>query len=124
MLKILLVEDDELMRGSLRLGLTRAGHAVTEAENGKQALEAFRNQRPDIVVTDLIMPEVEGLETIKTIRTMDTVVKIIAMSGGGRMGPENYLPMAKCLGANHLLYKPFPIIDLLALLKSPSKIKT
>lgn len=107
MASILLVEDDEQLRSMLRIVLDRAGHEVQEAGNGKEALEIYSRRPTDLIVTDIVMPDKEGLETILEFRRSYPDVKIIAMSGGGRTGAQNYLELAKKLGADHILTKPF-----------------
>jgi DNA-binding response OmpR family regulator len=107
MASILLVEDDEQLRSMLRIVLDRAGHEVQEAGNGKEALEIYNRRPTDLIVTDIVMPDKEGLETIMEFRRSYPDVKIIAMSGGGRTGAQNYLQLAKKLGADHILTKPF-----------------
>lgn len=107
MASILLVEDDEQLRPMLKLVLERVGHEVQEAGNGIEALEIYRRHPTDLVVTDLVMPDKEGLEIIMELRRTYPDVKIIAMSGGGRTGVQNYLELAKKLGADHILTKPF-----------------
>jgi len=104
---ILVVDDDtqvlEVMSEMLRL----EGHTVAVAENGQQAVEQIRDHRFDLVITDLIMPEKEGLETIADIRRQHRRMPIIAISGGGRVGPTDYLETARFIGANATLAKPF-----------------
>lgn len=107
MTRILLVDDDELLRRMLRLTLIKMGHVVIEAVNGNEALRLCQTEPPDIVLTDLIMPEKEGIETIRELRRLHPDVKIIAMSGGGRGSAKDYLVIAKRLGAAHTLNKPF-----------------
>ena len=107
MTRILLVDDDELLRRMLRLTLIKMGHVVIEAVNGNEALRLCQTEPPDIVLTDLIMPEKEGIETIREMRQLHPDVKIIAMSGGGRGNAKDYLVVAKRLGAAHTLNKPF-----------------
>ena len=107
MASILLVEDDEQLRSMLRIVLDRAGHEVQEAGNGKEALEIYNRRPTDLIVTDIVMPDKEGLETILEFRRIYPDVKIIAMSGGGRTGAQNYLQLAKKLGADYILTKPF-----------------
>jgi DNA-binding NtrC family response regulator len=82
--RTLLVEDDEAVRGILARTLVAAGYEVEEAANGEVALAAYRRQASDVVITDLVMPEKNGLEMIMEMRRLDPGVKIIAMSGGGR----------------------------------------
>ena len=108
MAKILLVDDEEELRTMLKIVLESAGHEVEVAGNGQEAVENYSRHPADLVVTDIVMPEKEGIETIVQLRKRYPNVKIIAMSGGGgRPGAQNYLEMAKKLGANHALPKPF-----------------
>lgn len=107
MANILLVEDEDQLRSLLKEVLESAGHAVYEARDGKSALNIFEFYLTDLVVTDLIMPEKEGLELIRELRRSQPDIKIIAMSGGGRNNAHDYLEMAKKFGAAILLEKPF-----------------
>jgi CheY-like chemotaxis protein len=113
--RILLVEDDDAVREILRKALVAAGHEVDEASNGDVALAAYRRQTADLVITDLVMPEKDGLETIMELRRIDPAVRIVAMSGGGRtLGPgQLYLESARALGARQILSKPFTVGALL-----------
>ena len=104
---ILLIEDDELLRSMLRAQLEEKGHIVTEACDGKQGLAEQTLVPADLVLTDLIMPEKEGIETIIELRKKWPGVKIIAMSGGGRMTATGYLSIARRVGAGAVLNKPF-----------------
>jgi len=113
MASILLVDDDEQLRPMLKMVLERAGHVVNEAGNGKEALVSYGRQQTELVVTDLVMPDKEGLETIMELRRTYPDLKIIAMSGGGRTGAANYLELAVKFGANHILNKPFSNQELL-----------
>jgi DNA-binding response OmpR family regulator len=113
MASILLVDDDEQLRSMLRIVLDRAGYQVQEASNGKEALDAFSRYPADLLITDIIMPDKEGLDTIMELRHSHPDLKIIAMSGGGRVSAQNYLGLAKMLGANLALAKPFSIQELL-----------
>lgn len=115
MATILLVEDDEGVRDILHKTLVAAGHDVEDAENGAVALAAYRRQPRDLVITDLVMPEKNGLETIMELRRLNPAVKIIAISGGGRnlgLG-ELYLDSARLFGAGKILAKPFTSAALL-----------
>jgi CheY-like chemotaxis protein len=112
MAKILLVEDEEQLRSMLKLVLLDAGHEVEEAGDGTQAYESYSQRPADLLLTDIIMPEKEGLETIMKFRKSYPDLKIIAMSGGGRTA-VNYLDVAKRLGARHVLAKPFSNKELL-----------
>lgn len=109
---ILVIDDDEALRRTLRRTLERAGHTVIEAGDGNRGLEVLRAERPALVVTDLVMPDRDGIETIQAIRAEFDGVKIIAMSGAGRMDPEERLTDAELLGADATLRKPFELRDL------------
>jgi CheY-like chemotaxis protein len=112
---ILLVEDDEGVRTVLHRALVAAGHEVEDAWNGDVALAAYRRQPRDLVITDLVMPEKNGLETIMELRRLNPEVKIIAISGGGRslgLG-QLYLESAQLFGAGRILAKPFTSAALL-----------
>jgi CheY-like chemotaxis protein len=112
MKRILLIEDDEALRSILRVSLEKMGHAVTEAVNGREAMSIFKKTAPNLVLTDLIMPEIEGLETIRAMRRAQPELKIIAMSGGGRSDARDNLKMAKNFGATAVFAKPFSLKEL------------
>ena len=114
MAHILVVDDEKDIRDMLKRMLEREEHVVTLAENGKQALKMIEAVDPEIIITDLIMPEKEGIETILEVRKRHPNIKIIAISGGGRVGPESYLKLAKSIGASHSLTKPFTHNELLS----------
>ena len=113
MANILLVEDEEQLRSMLRIVLENAEHEVREAGNGKEALESYGRHPVDLMVTDIVMPDKEGIETIMKVRDSYPHVKIIAMSGGGRTGAQNFLELAKKFGADYILAKPFSNKELL-----------
>lgn len=115
---ILLVEDDDYFRRVVHLVLQRAGYEVHEACNGEEALRRFAQLRVDLVVTDLVMPEKEGIETITELRKRNPAVPIIAMSGGGTIGANLYLQIASRLGAKRVLAKPFQNAELLEAVQS------
>ena len=104
---ILIVDDDDQFRIMLRQIFELAGHHVTEASNGKECISAYQEKHADLVVTDIFMPEKEGIETIIELRRIFPDVKIIAMSGGGCINKDDCLLMARCLGAKKILTKPF-----------------
>lgn len=110
--RILIIDDDDAFRTMLRLSLRRLGHEVEEAANGRQGLLRQRTEPADLVITDLIMPEKEGLETIRELRAEFPALKIIAISGGGRVNPRDFLKIAGLFGAQCTLEKPFSIADL------------
>ena len=104
---ILVIDDEESIRLLLRTLLEFEGYMVLEASDGIKGQRLYRNNPTDLVITDLIMPEKEGIETIRDLRREFPDIKIIAISGGGRIGPESYLKMARGLGALRTLRKPF-----------------
>src|SRR5688572_5949284 len=112
---ILIVDDDALMRDALHKTLVRAGYDVEDASGGTAALHAYRRQPCDLVITDIVMANGEGLETIRALRTLDAHVKIIAMSGGGAGKLDDYLELASRFGATRVLAKPFSGAEVLAL---------
>lgn len=107
MAEILVVDDEHLLRSTLRHTLEAAGHVVREAANGIEAIDAIKRHRPALVVMDILMPEKEGIETILDIRRQYGDIKIIAMSGGGRVGDTAVLTVAEKLGADRVIAKPF-----------------
>ena len=117
MARILVIDDDAQMRNMLRQMLESEGHTAAVAENGKEGLLQMRTHPFDLVITDLIMPEKEGIETIQELRKSYPDLKIIAISGGGRYGQLEYLPVAKKLGADSTLAKPFRKQELLEMME-------
>jgi len=107
MSRILVIDDDEIVRDTLRLVLTGAGHQVALAGDGKAGLKAFSELSPDLVITDILMPEKEGMETIGDIRRITGATPIIAISGGGRIGNMDFLAAAQHFGADRTFAKPF-----------------
>jgi PleD family two-component response regulator len=108
MSKILLVDDDETSRILLSSALKRAGHDVSGCINGRAALAACGERRFDIVVTDIHMPEMDGLELIRALRRNHSPIRILAISGGASNG-YNYLDAANKIGADRILPKPLNI---------------
>jgi DNA-binding NtrC family response regulator len=106
MIHILIIEDDIAVQEMLRKTLEREGYQVTTASNGRIGIREYHNQVFDVVITDLIMPEMEGMETIMSLKKDNPQVKIIAMSGGGLNNPDQYLEVAKKLGAAKTFEKP------------------
>lgn len=126
MAEILVVDDEPLLRSTLRHALEIAGHSVKEAANGVEALAAVSRQRPAVVILDILMPEKEGIETILDLRRKYDGIKIIAMSGGGRVGDTAFLAVAQRLGADRVIAKPFnrdqllnAVDDVLGLRRTP-----
>jgi DNA-binding NtrC family response regulator len=106
---ILLVDDDEQLRSMLRRALLRTGYQVHEAGNGRQALNLLAEASVQAVVTDIIMPDMEGIELILELRRSRPELPIVAMSAGGRIGPDSYLYLAERSGATRTIAKPFSI---------------
>ena len=105
--RILLIEDDPDALLAIEILLSQLGYQVETARNGREGLKMFRASAPDLVLTDIIMPEVEGIETIIAMRQLRPDAKIVAMSGGGPMNRESLLDMTVKLGATDSLAKPF-----------------
>lgn len=114
MATILLVDDDDALRTLLRRVLVRDGHVIVEAANGKEALERVREQTFDLMVTDLFMPQQDGLETILALRRMNAHLPVIAMSGGGSAAQFDMLRTASLFGAACVLMKPFRAEEVMA----------
>ena len=114
MAHILIIDDNDLVRAALVLLLTRDGHEVAEAVNGRDALALFRDDRPDLVVTDVIMPDKEGFETMREIREIAPGMKIIVISGGGSFPTQDILHLASGLGADETFAKPIDRSEFLA----------
>jgi DNA-binding response OmpR family regulator len=95
-----------------------AGYEVTEAGDGSEGIKLYREVRPDLVITDLVMPEKEGIETIVELRRDFPEVKIIAISGGNNNRSGSYLSMAEKLGAERTIGKPFKIPELLGAVRA------
>ena len=112
MARILVIDDDHAVRLTVQVFLERAGHEVICAADGEQGIRAFASESPQLIITDIIMPNKEGIEMIMQIRAKDATIPIIAMSGGGRVGNSDFLKMAARLGANEVLSKPFERQDL------------
>ncbi|MEX0741267.1 MAG: response regulator [Phycisphaeraceae bacterium] len=117
MARILLIDDDELLRGMVHKTLQRAGFEVVDACDGKVGLERMDEGHFDLVITDMVMPEQEGIETVLALRAKHPQLPILAISGGGRGKPGDYLAMASKLGAAGTLAKPFDNDELIAVVK-------
>jgi DNA-binding response OmpR family regulator len=111
---ILLVDDDDALRDALHRTLVGAGYEVADASGGTAALQAYQRQRYDLVITDIVMADGEGLDAIRALRKLDAQVKIIAISGGGTGKSADYLALAGWFGAMRVLAKPFSGEELLA----------
>jgi CheY-like chemotaxis protein len=110
---ILVIDDDETVRVVVHRVLEGAGHRVAGAANGELGVAAYRAAKPDLVITDVIMPEKEGMWVIRQIRGDGTATPILAMSGGGSVVSEDVLDIARRLGANETIAKPFTATELI-----------
>ena len=107
MARILVIDDEELARFTLREVLEEAGHEVVEATNGNEGIEHQKANPFDMVITDMIMPDKEGLETIVELKGAFPDLRIIAISGGGRTRNMDFLKLAGEFGADQIIFKPF-----------------
>ena len=111
MATILIIDDEEIIRALLRSALEAAGYEVTEAANGREGLELFRHRPMDLVITDIVMPELNGLDMLLELTREFLQAKVIAISGAG--GEKNVLDVARLLGARQTFEKPFSLPHLL-----------
>jgi DNA-binding response OmpR family regulator len=111
--RVLVVDDNPDVRFTICQILESHGYDVDSAQDGNEALVLFDNQLPDLVITDIIMPEQEGLGLIRNILARRTDAKILAVSGGGRIGKTDYLMLARRMGASAILPKPFEVEELI-----------
>jgi DNA-binding response OmpR family regulator len=122
MARILIIDDDNAMALTVERMLRRAGHEVLVAQDGRVGLKLFVKHRPPLVITDILMPEKEGLSTLREIKAIEPRTKVIAMSGSA-LAEYDVLDLAGKLGADKALAKPFRAADLIAavnaLLKPP-----
>ena len=122
--RILVIDDDGFYRGVIRRILEDGGHQVLETEDGREAVDLYRQFHPDVVVTDIFMPGMDGGEVIRALRAVDNQVKIVAVSGGGAFYDVDVLDMARKLGAAVILRKLDPKERILGevdrILKAPS----
>jgi DNA-binding response OmpR family regulator len=111
---VLVVDDDSRLLNLMSTAFTRAGYRTFSAKNGRVALQILRAAKPDLLVTDIVMPEMEGLATIREARSASPDTGVIAISGGGQYERhERFLNWAEGLGADEVLAKPFKISSLL-----------
>ena len=113
MCRILIIDDDEKVRRVLTKLLNRQGHSVATAPNGREGIRLCRAVVRDVVITDILMPENEGIEVICELKRGYPDMKVIAISGGGDLGYTDCLKYAELLGADFTLAKPFRAEDLL-----------
>ena len=113
MTRILVIDDDAEIRQVLRRILERADYEILEAADGNQGMHLIRTEGIDLVITDIIMPDKEGIETIRELQRDFPHIKIIAISGGGRINARHILDAARRFGVTHTLAKPFGPNELL-----------
>jgi len=109
---VCIIEDDELVRSHLADLLREGGHEVHEADSAETGIELIRAHKADVAVVDILMPDRDGLEAIGQLRRTRPDLRIVAISGGGRVGPQIYLDLAKQIGADASLVKPIAQADL------------
>jgi CheY-like chemotaxis protein len=114
---VLIVDDNADMRSFVKIVLERAGFEAQVAADGERALAAHRAHPVDVLITDIFMPERDGIELIHQFQSLFPQVKIIAMSGGGQVSKRDYLPFAADIGADLVLRKPFAADTLLSMLQ-------
>jgi len=114
---ILIIDDEAAIRKLLSVFLKKHDFNVITAENGLKGIAAFKAKHVDLVVTDIVMPEMEGIETIGVIRKYSPDTKIIAFTGGGSLPPETYLRIAGDIGASRVFAKPLNLNLLLDSIK-------
>ena len=107
MAKILVIDDEQFTRQSVSIILSNEGHQIDVAENGLEGLDLQKEHKYDLVITDVLMPEKEGLETLQELKASYPNLKVIVMSGGERLGNRDYLPAATLFGADDIIQKPF-----------------
>jgi CheY-like chemotaxis protein len=111
---ILVIDDDAVLRRVITLALEQAGHSVLRCENGRKAIEYLAHAQADLLITDIVMPEMDGVETVRAARRLAPQLPILAISGGGSFAPDDYLGIAQVFGANAVLPKPFRPAELVA----------
>ncbi len=123
MAKILIIDDDPLVRNTLKAVLAAAGHQIVVAHDGQMGIDMLAEAAPDLVITDILMPNKDGIATITELHQRRPGVPIVAISGGGRVGNMSYLKIAESLGVSRTFDKPFDpeeLIDAIAGLLQPA----
>lgn len=110
--RVLLIDDDLESLRQMKVAFVNAGYEVETAPDGQAGLARFVERPTDLVVTDIIMPNREGIETIVAVKKARPSVKLLAVSGGYRVGPSDFLDLARHVGADAVLAKPFRLVDL------------
>jgi len=115
---VLIIDDDPALLRLMSMAFKAEGFSTVEADNGRKGIRMAGAHRPDLVVTDIVMPDVEGIGAIRAIKSGARPPKVIAISGGGRSRGADYLAWAKHLGADEVLAKPFRMSELMKISKS------
>lgn len=121
MAKVLVIDDDPKVRNVVARFVELEGHAVVQAENGKEAIDQLQGDPADLVISDIFMPEMDGIEVLIQLREHFPDAKLVAMSGGGAIAASHVLKTAKVLGAVAVLEKPFDLEDIRELLSDLDK---
>lgn len=116
--KVLIIDDDPALLRLMAMAFQAAGFGVVSADNGRKGVRMAGAHRPDLVVTDIVMPDIEGIGAIRAIKQGARPPKVIAISGAGRSRGADYLSWAKHLGADEVLAKPFRMAELMKISKS------
>lgn len=117
MTRVLVIDDDAVVRDVLTRMLEHAGYDVTQSGDGTAGVKTFSSAPADVVVTDMNMPEMDGLEVIRALRAIDPAVPIVAISGGGLFSKQMLLASASTLGADEVISKPFDLQEIVASLE-------
>ena len=115
--RILVADDDPGIRRTLQIGLTQAGYEVIEARDGAEAMRLWRDQGADLVISDIYMPDKDGLEVIRELRAESPTTPVITMTDGGRSKNLDPLRHSETFGASRTIAKPFTLEAMLAILK-------
>ena len=113
MASILVIDDEDLARDVLRAMLAAAGHDVRVSADGESGLQEYRGAPSDLVIADMFMPGIDGIELIERLRAEAPQAKVLFMSGGGQRDDRDVLEVARSVGADHVLAKPFTRAELL-----------
>jgi two-component system KDP operon response regulator KdpE len=116
--KVLIIDDDAALRRLMSMAFESEGYATVLADNGRAGLQLASTHNPDLVVTDIVMPDMEGIGAIRAIKQTARPPRVIAISGAGRSRGADYLAWARHLGADEVLAKPFRMSDLLRISKT------
>ena len=117
MCDILIIDDEPIICEGLKVALEIEGHKIMTAKDGDEAMRIVEENKPHLIITDILMPERDGIEIIILIKKQFPQIKILAISGGGRISAQNYLNDAKYLGASSVLAKPFSTDELICMIQ-------